>query len=397
MQRRRRLFRSPGPLRHQPRRRLRRVSGEFRLPDGRADLQLRGQLLGVQVGRGLLPAVTNLVRCGDCSGSTSATSTPASAARVSPTRTARRTLRSAIPADHTCSAPAPATRIVPPFPGAPACNDSTGTCVQCNARRPGACTGSTPPSATPSTAAGLASNVSPARTVTADRACLRSGATTPAADAPDDADCGGLPDTPACSPGGTCAECNSDDDCSLGEFCGPTGSCRTVPAEGKIAPTATTCEQYRVGTAADLTQVLYGVKGTKINNVAPGVLFYYTYLSDLLAGPNEIRIDQTRELTKRKPADSLLRRSPEPGKSLQRGSDCSTSTLRASIETGSGRHRDDQRVRCDFRPGPHRRHQVQPGHRDRNDGRRDPARRPLQLHHLPERRPPARPIRKDWI
>jgi hypothetical protein len=46
--------------------------------------------------------------------------------------------------------------------------------------------------------------------------------------------------------------------------------------QGKIAPTQTTCQDYVNGTAGDLTQVFYGVKSGKINNVAPGVLFYYT-------------------------------------------------------------------------------------------------------------------------
>jgi len=151
----------------------------------------------------------------------------------------------------------------------------------------------------------------------------------------DDADCAGLSDTPACSPGGSCVQCNSDDDCSIGEFCAPTGSCRTAPTEGKIAPTATTCEQYRVGTAADLTQVLYGVKGTKINNVAPGVLFYYTYLSDLSAGSNTIRIDQTKHLTSGSPETPFFG-VHQSQVTLYNASDCSASNLRATIGTGSG-------------------------------------------------------------
>ena len=45
---------------------------------------------------------------------------------------------------------------------------------------------------------------------------------------------------------------------------------------GKIAPTQTTCQDFVNGTAADLNELFYGVKGNKILNVAPGVLFYYT-------------------------------------------------------------------------------------------------------------------------
>jgi hypothetical protein len=50
------------------------------------------------------------------------------------------------------------------------------------------------------------------------------------------------------------------------------------PNTGKIAPTATTCQDYRDQTAADLNELFYGVKGTppKVNSVSPGVLFYYT-------------------------------------------------------------------------------------------------------------------------
>jgi hypothetical protein len=50
------------------------------------------------------------------------------------------------------------------------------------------------------------------------------------------------------------------------------------PNTGKIAPTATTCQNYRDQTAADLNELFYGVKGNppKVNSVSPGVLFYYT-------------------------------------------------------------------------------------------------------------------------
>jgi hypothetical protein len=151
----------------------------------------------------------------------------------------------------------------------------------------------------------------------------------------DDADCAGLPDTPACSTGGSCVECNSNDDCSLGAFCGSEGTCHTAPADGKIAPTATTCNQYLLGTAADLTQVLYGVKGNKINNVAPGVLFYYTYLSDLLAGSNVIRVDQTQQLLSGGPITPYFG-VHQSQVTLYNASDCSTSNLRATIVTNSG-------------------------------------------------------------
>src|SRR5262249_19070134 len=59
--------------------------------------------------------------------------------------------------------------------------------------------------------------------------------------------------------------------CDVAESC--TGSGGACPpdvnpvCEGKIAPTATTCQNFTGGTAGDLTQLLYGVKSNKINSV----------------------------------------------------------------------------------------------------------------------------------
>lgn len=51
----------------------------------------------------------------------------------------------------------------------------------------------------------------------------------------------------------------------------------TVACAGtNITPTGTTCEQFRAGTAADLTQVIYNVRSSgNIGNVAPGIFFYF--------------------------------------------------------------------------------------------------------------------------
>jgi hypothetical protein len=49
-----------------------------------------------------------------------------------------------------------------------------------------------------------------------------------------------------------------------------------VRGTGQIAPTQTTCADFATGTAADLNELFYGLKGNAINNVAPGVLFYYS-------------------------------------------------------------------------------------------------------------------------
>jgi len=64
----------------------------------------------------------------------------------------------------------------------------------------------------------------------------------------------------------------------------------SLPA-AKITPTATTCEMFRDGTAADLNELLYTLKGNKINSVAPGVLFYYNLVT--VAAGDTITVDQT--------------------------------------------------------------------------------------------------------
>jgi hypothetical protein len=63
-----------------------------------------------------------------------------------------------------------------------------------------------------------------------------------------------------------------------------TGGCAEPPHIGVIAPTATTCQQYRDNETTPtpvLEQVLYTTSkdGNKINAVSPGVFFYYTKFS----------------------------------------------------------------------------------------------------------------------
>lgn len=47
------------------------------------------------------------------------------------------------------------------------------------------------------------------------------------------------------------------------------------PPGGNIVPTGTTCQQWRDGTASNLNEILYGLKDGVINNVAPGIGFYF--------------------------------------------------------------------------------------------------------------------------
>jgi hypothetical protein len=65
-----------------------------------------------------------------------------------------------------------------------------------------------------------------------------------------------------------------------------------VTTTGQITPTNTSCQDFRDGTAGNLTEILYGVKNNKINNVAPGVLFYYSLVT-VPAGTHTISVEQT--------------------------------------------------------------------------------------------------------
>ena len=47
----------------------------------------------------------------------------------------------------------------------------------------------------------------------------------------------------------------------------------------KIAPTQTTCEQYRDGTAVDYTELTYNVSKGKIGSVSPGVIFFWSTIT----------------------------------------------------------------------------------------------------------------------
>lgn len=79
-----------------------------------------------------------------------------------------------------------------------------------------------------------------------------------------------------CNPG-TALNCDDGNVCTA-DSCNPTTGCVNVgscPVDTQIAPTATTCSDYTSGTAADLTELLYGTKGGAINSVSPGVLFLY--------------------------------------------------------------------------------------------------------------------------
>ena len=66
-----------------------------------------------------------------------------------------------------------------------------------------------------------------------------------------------------------------------------------IASTGRITPTATTCQDFVNGTAGDLNEILYTVKGQKINSVAPGVLFYYSLVTLSGTEPHTISVSQT--------------------------------------------------------------------------------------------------------
>jgi len=55
--------------------------------------------------------------------------------------------------------------------------------------------------------------------------------------------------------------------------------CVNILFPGRVLETGTTCDDYVFGTLVDLTEVIYNAKKGVINNVAPGVFFYYTTFS----------------------------------------------------------------------------------------------------------------------
>ena len=66
---------------------------------------------------------------------------------------------------------------------------------------------------------------------------------------------------------------------------------------GRLAPTQTTCQDFRDApnaAANNLSEQLATLKGNKINSVAPGVFFYYTKLS-VLPGSFTINVTQTND------------------------------------------------------------------------------------------------------
>ena len=72
---------------------------------------------------------------------------------------------------------------------------------------------------------------------------------------------------------------------------------RESPPDGsRLTPTNTDCQDFRDGTATDLTAAAYGVRQKKINEVNPGVFFYYTpvTIASTAGIADQVKIEQSR-------------------------------------------------------------------------------------------------------
>jgi len=58
-----------------------------------------------------------------------------------------------------------------------------------------------------------------------------------------------------------------------------SASVEVLATTSKIAPTQTTCQMYRDGTAEDYTTLLYNVSKGKIGSVSPGVIFFWSTIT----------------------------------------------------------------------------------------------------------------------
>jgi uncharacterized repeat protein (TIGR01451 family) len=83
---------------------------------------------------------------------------------------------------------------------------------------------------------------------------------------------------------------------STNDGSGQSSASTTVdcPATGLIAPTQTTCEQFAAGTAPAEPFLTAGLKGSTINNVAPGVIFYFATVTVPAGGTVVVQQSDTR-------------------------------------------------------------------------------------------------------
>ena len=79
---------------------------------------------------------------------------------------------------------------------------------------------------------------------------------------------------------------------------GATSACDTeivivdASRTGQITPTGTTCNQFNTDNATTLSELQYSVQGGKVNQINPGVFFYWIKVT-AAAGSNTFTINQT--------------------------------------------------------------------------------------------------------
>jgi len=135
-------------------------------------------------------------------------------------------------------------------------------------------------------AAGCAGTVAGGGTLTCSVGTLAAGATrtvtvsgtTPAST------CGELPNTAQVSASNDSDSGNNTSSATITVTCAPTA---------QFAPTQTTCQQFAAGTAGVENTFDYNLKNGAINNVSPGVVFYYTKVTAPVSGTFTVTVSQT--------------------------------------------------------------------------------------------------------
>ncbi len=96
--------------------------------------------------------------------------------------------------------------------------------------------------------------------------------------------CGDMPNTATVSAGNDSNAGNNSSSATITVTCAPTA---------QFAPTQTTCQQFAAGTASTENTFTYNLKNGAINNVSPGVVFYFTKVTAPVSGTFTVTVSQT--------------------------------------------------------------------------------------------------------
>jgi uncharacterized repeat protein (TIGR01451 family) len=129
------------------------------------------------------------------------------------------------------------------------------------------------------TAAGCAGTLAGGSTLTCNFGTLAGGATRTVtlSATTSTSNCGQINNTANVNASNDSDSSNNSSSASMTVTCPP-------PPSAQFAPTQTTCQNFRDGTASSLSAINYHLKNGVINNVSPGVAFYYVKLSAPAAG-----------------------------------------------------------------------------------------------------------------